>query len=153
MEKNYSMIRRSDRIASLHPAQGEGQHNELDPAALTRAQELKNRLGSVHPAFVKPLSHAYANTNSNLSIPTYFSHYLPAHNQEMVLEDEQNNHFTVLYYCKPRASHKRPLLSWWRGFADRHKLDEGDCLVFQLIETTKFKVYVVRASSHNNNDH
>ncbi|GFZ13394.1 AP2/B3-like transcriptional factor family protein [Actinidia rufa] len=35
----------------------------------------------------------------------------------------------------------------WRAFALDHKLDDGDAVVFELIEPTRFKVYVVRASN------
>lgn len=35
----------------------------------------------------------------------------------------------------------------WRAFALDHKLDDGDALVFELVEPTRFKVYIVRVSS------
>uniref|UniRef100_A0ACD6A5N6 Uncharacterized protein n=2 Tax=Avena sativa TaxID=4498 RepID=A0ACD6A5N6_AVESA len=164
--------RRSGRIASLpeqpdyRPAKAQRNERAELPSpvpayatdeerahAVTKAQELKDRLGSDHPAFIKPLSHGYATKTHHMSIPTHFIQYLPVHDEIMVLVDEMNNQFDVLYSCKPDASHRRPMVSRWRGFAAEHKLADGDCLVFQLIERRKFKVYVVRASSYNTNDH
>uniref|UniRef100_A0ACD6AHQ8 Uncharacterized protein n=5 Tax=Avena sativa TaxID=4498 RepID=A0ACD6AHQ8_AVESA len=159
-------IRRSGRIASLpeqpdyRPAKAQcNERAELpDPVsvyatdgerayAISKAQELKDRLGSDHPTFIKPLSHGYATKSYHVSIPMHFIQYLPVHDETMVLVDEMNNKFDVLYSCKPDVSHRRPMLSRWRGFVAEHKLAGGDCLVFQLIERRKFKVYVVRASS------
>ncbi|KAG6436808.1 hypothetical protein SASPL_101710 [Salvia splendens] len=40
---------------------------------------------------------------------------------------------------------KAGLSGGWRAFALDHKLDDGDALVFELIEQTRFKVYIVRA--------
>ncbi|XP_054823658.1 B3 domain-containing protein Os01g0234100-like isoform X2 [Prosopis cineraria] len=38
------------------------------------------------------------------------------------------------------------LSAGWRQFSAAHKLQEGDVLVFQLVEPSKFKVYIVRAN-------
>jgi len=35
---------------------------------------------------------------------------------------------------------KTGLSAGWRGFAVKHKLANGDAVVFQLVEKTKFKV-------------
>ena len=48
-----------------------------------------------------------------------------------------NNDFDVFY--KNYHQHKYQLTRW-RAFAAEHKLADGDCLVFQLIERRKFKV-------------
>jgi len=160
-------IRRSGRVASLteQPDYRPAKARRDDPVpvhanatdeerayATTKAEELKDQLGSDHPTFIKPMSHSYATKNGNLLIPTHFMQYLPVRDDTVVLVDEMNNKFDVLYSCKPDVSHRRPMLSRWRGFVAEHKLAGGDCLVFQLIERRKFKVYVVRVSSYNKND-
>jgi hypothetical protein len=39
-------------------------------------------------------------------------------------------------------AYKTGLSAGWRQFSAAHKLVEGDVLVFQLVEPTKFKVLV-----------
>uniref|UniRef100_A0ACD5X4X0 Uncharacterized protein n=1 Tax=Avena sativa TaxID=4498 RepID=A0ACD5X4X0_AVESA len=161
-------IRRSGRIASLpeQPDYRPGKARRDDPVsvhanakdagrayATSKAQELKDQLGSDHPTFIKPMSHSYATRNSTLSMPPHFTKYLPVRDDTMVLVDEMNNDFHVLYSCKTNGRKQIPSLRRWRRFAAEHDLADGDCLVFQLIERTKFKVYVVRVSSYNKNDH
>lgn len=70
----------------------------------------------------------------------------------MVLVDEANNKLDQILYGSTTQG-RRFLTGRWRAFAAEHQLAEGDCLVFQLIEPTKFKVYIVRASSYNKTDH
>jgi hypothetical protein len=53
----------------------------------------------------------------------------------MVLEDENGAEFDAIYIGK-RAG----LSGGWRAFALDHKLDDGDALVFELIEPARFKV-------------
>jgi hypothetical protein len=40
--------------------------NQERAYAITKAQELKDQLGSDHPTFIKPLSHAYATNSAHL---------------------------------------------------------------------------------------
>ena len=56
---------------------------------------------------------------------------------DVVLEDENGTEYGAIYIGK-RAG----LSGGWRGFALDHKLDDGDALVFELIEPARFKVYV-----------
>ena len=55
----------------------------------------------------------------------------------MVLEDEDGSEYGATYIGK-RAG----LSGGWRAFALDHKLDDGDALVFELIQPTRFKVSV-----------
>ncbi|KAM0824560.1 hypothetical protein ACQ4PT_070117 [Festuca glaucescens] len=120
--------------------------------AVTKAEQLKGQLGSDHPAFIKPLSHGSATKSRQLYIPAHFTQYLPVHDEMMVLVDEVNKkEFAMLY--RVSYKHQKRYLNEWREFSAYHELADGDCLVLQLIERRKFKVYIVRASSYNNNDH
>ncbi|KAM0851172.1 hypothetical protein ACQ4PT_052621 [Festuca glaucescens] len=144
--------RRSGRIANIaeqpsyRPA--ETQRNgpvyatkEERAYAITKAEELKDQLGSGHPAFIKPMSHGYATKSDSLKIPMNFRQHLPVHDEMMVLVDEMNNEFHLLYsFKKHRADHYNHRINQWKGFAAEHELADGDCLVFQLIESRKFKV-------------
>lgn len=56
----------------------------------------------------------------------------------MVIEDENGQQYKLKY-----IAHKTGLSAGWRNFAIAHKLLEGDVLVFQLVESTKFKVQIL----------
>jgi len=60
----------------------------------------------------------------------------------MVLEDEKGSEYDAVY-----LAHKTGLSGGWRGFALEHKLDDGDAVVFELVEAARFKVLYV-ADSH-----
>ncbi|MCL7043597.1 hypothetical protein MKW94_021163 [Papaver nudicaule] len=75
-----------------------------------------------------------------LGLPAKFcTSNLPKEDIDMTLLDEDGKQHTVK--CLPR---KFGLSGGWGGFAKAHKLAPGDALVFQLVEATKFKVYIVR---------
>jgi len=56
----------------------------------------------------------------------------------MVLEDENGLEYEAVYIGK-----RSGLSGGWRAFALDHKLDDGDALVFELIEASRFKVIFV----------
>lgn len=53
----------------------------------------------------------------------------------MVLEDESGVEYEAKY-----IGERTGLSGGWRAFALEHKLDDGDALVFELIEPARFKV-------------
>lgn len=53
----------------------------------------------------------------------------------MVLEDESGAEYEAKY-----IGVRTGLSGGWRAFALEHKLDDGDALVFELIEQARFKV-------------
>lgn len=61
--------------------------------------------------------------------------HLPKHDERLTLKDEQGVESETLYLAP-----KNGLSAGWRGFAIQHELVDGDCLVFELINRTKFKV-------------
>jgi len=54
----------------------------------------------------------------------------------MVLEDENGSEYEAVY-----IGNRAGLSGGWRAFALDHKLDDGDALVFELIEASRFKVF------------
>jgi len=56
----------------------------------------------------------------------------------MVLEDENGSEYEAVYIGK-----RSGLSGGWRAFALDHKLDDGDALVFELVEASRFKVIYV----------
>ncbi|XWS33630.1 hypothetical protein CRYUN_Cryun22dG0099300 [Craigia yunnanensis] len=67
--------------------------------------------------------------------------HLPRKDTTIILEDESEHQFQVKYYAD-----KTGLSAGWRQFCTTHNLLEGDVLLFQLVEPTKFKVYIIRAN-------
>jgi hypothetical protein len=61
--------------------------------------------------------------------------HLPKRDETITLVDEDDYESDTLYLAM-----KKGLSAGWRGFAIQHKLVDGDSLVFQLIERTRFKV-------------
>lgn len=56
----------------------------------------------------------------------------------MVLEDENGSEYEAKYIYS-----RTGLSGGWRGFALDHKLDDGDAVVFELVEAERFKVVVL----------
>lgn len=61
--------------------------------------------------------------------------HLPKSTVSMVLEDEDGNEYDAVF-----ISERTGLSGGWRAFALEHKLDDGDALIFELVERTRFKV-------------
>jgi hypothetical protein len=76
-------------------------------------------------------------------LPSRFcEEHLPKTVYNMTLEDEDGSEYDAVY-----IGTRSGLSGGWRAFALEHKLDDGDALVFELVEPARFKVvYVV--SSH-----
>ncbi|XP_057821671.2 B3 domain-containing protein Os06g0194400 isoform X1 [Cryptomeria japonica] len=113
--------------------------------ARTQAQETAETsmkdLGSEHPYFVKSLVRSHVSSCFWLGLPRGFCvKYLPENDVSMVLEDEKGNECDTVYIAT-----RTGLSGGWRGFALDHDLDDGDALVFELVEPTKFKVYITKA--------
>ena len=53
----------------------------------------------------------------------------------MVLEDEEGGEFDVVYIGK-----RTGLSGGWQFFSTKHDLEDGDSLVFELVEPDRFKV-------------
>lgn len=69
-------------------------------------------------------------------LPTKFcENHLPASVVHMELEDETGKEYEAIYIGK-----RTGLSGGWRAFALEHKLDDGDAVVFELVEPTRFKV-------------
>ncbi|KAI3933827.1 hypothetical protein MKW92_013150 [Papaver armeniacum] len=107
-----------------------------------RAEEIQFGLDPQFPSLVKLMLRSHVVQGFWLGLTSKFCSSLPKNDTEVTLVGEDGEEYTANYL--PR---KFGLSGGWRGFATAHKLVEGDALVFQLVEATKFKVYVVRAHS------
>ncbi|KAL3814217.1 hypothetical protein ACJIZ3_015485 [Penstemon smallii] len=114
---------------------------EIISSDLERAQEVQENLNTQFPSFVKTMIRSNVTHGFWLSLPKLFCDlYLPTCDVKVTLVDESRKE----YYTKYLAD-RRGLSAGWRGFSIAHNLEEGDVLVFHLIEACKMKVYIVRA--------
>lgn len=110
--------------------------------AIKAAEEIQSNLQPGNPSFVKSMVRSHVYSCFWLGLPSKFCEdHLPKTLLDMVLEDENGTEYGAVYIGK-----RTGLSGGWRGFALDHKLDDGDALVFELIEPARFKVYIVRAS-------
>ncbi|KAI5661071.1 hypothetical protein M9H77_20394 [Catharanthus roseus] len=110
--------------------------------AIERAEALQARLDQEFPSFVKPMLQSHVTGGFWLGLPVQFSKTnLPKRDETVVLVDEEEDEFPTKYLAM-----KTGLSGGWRGFALEHGLVDGDALVFQLIQPTKFKVYIIRVN-------
>ncbi|KAL8129846.1 hypothetical protein V2J09_019001 [Rumex salicifolius] len=114
--------------------------------AIQNAEKLQEILQSSYPTFVKSMVRSHVYSCFWLGLPSYFCEkYLPNTVLAMVLEDEDGDEYDATY-----LGNRSGLSGGWRGFALAHKLDDGDALVFELVEPARFKIYIVRAGCQEN---
>lgn len=105
------------------------------------AEALQINLQSSNPSFIKSMLRSHVYSCFWLGLPSRFcEEHLPKTDDKFVLEDEKGAEYDAVY-----LAHKNGLSGGWRGFALEHKLDDGDAVVFELVEAARFKVYIVRA--------
>ncbi|KAH6825952.1 AP2/B3-like transcriptional factor family protein [Perilla frutescens var. hirtella] len=162
---DLSAVRRSSRVAFLPPrsykevvhveAMGKPRSykrrdlsnrvyaaDEERQYAIQRAEDLQSGLDQDVPSFVKPMLQSHVTGGFWLGLPVHFCKTnLPSHDAAINLVDENEEVSETKYLAK-----KNGLSGGWRGFAIDHELVDGDALVFQLIEPTSFKVYIIRVN-------
>ncbi|KAG2391406.1 putative B3 domain-containing protein [Vigna angularis] len=109
--------------------------------ALEAAEALQINLNSSYPSFIKSMLWSHVYRGFWLGLPSKFcEEHFPKTVCDMILEDENGSEYKAVY-----IGNKSGLSGGWRAFALDHKLDDGDALVFELIEPSRFKIYIVRA--------
>ncbi|XP_018809956.1 B3 domain-containing protein Os01g0234100-like [Juglans regia] len=120
----------------------------MDGRAVIRAEEIRSNLPPEYPSFVKSLVRSHVASCFWMGLPLAFCKaHLPDKDTPVILEDECGKQHELKYIAV-----KTGLSSGWRQFSVAHKLLEGDVLVFQLVEPTKFKVYIIRPNDLNEVD-
>ncbi|OVA02215.1 B3 DNA binding domain [Macleaya cordata] len=104
--------------------------------ALECAKNFLSKLQSEHPSFVKSMVRSHVYSCFWLGLPRQFcKDHLPSNELKMVLEDENGVEYDTIY-----IGSRAGLSGGWRGFALDHKLDDGDAVVFELVEPARFKM-------------
>ncbi|KAK7372246.1 hypothetical protein VNO80_05620 [Phaseolus coccineus] len=110
-------------------------------SALEAAEALQINMNSSNPSFIKSMVRSHVYSCFWLGLPSKFcEEHLPKTVFDMVLEDENGSEYEAVY-----IGNRSGLSGGWRAFALDHKLDDGDALVFELVEASRFKIYIVRA--------
>ncbi|CAO2147768.1 unnamed protein product [Urochloa humidicola] len=117
-------------------------------SAMVRAEEVRAKLPAEYPSFVKRMLQSHVVRGFWLGLPTYFCNkHLPKQDTEIVLEDENGQDYQTLY-----LGAKQGLSAGWRGFAIKHDIKVDDVVIFQLVRSTKFKIYIIRANEFTTAD-
>ncbi|RHN58435.1 putative transcription factor B3-Domain family [Medicago truncatula] len=107
--------------------------------ALDAAEALQINLQSSNPSLIKSMVWSHVYRGFWLGLPRRFcEEHLQKVDYKMVLEDEKGSEHDAVYLRKKTA-----LSGGWRTFALKHKLDDGDAVVFELVEAARFKVLYV----------
>ncbi|XP_020163752.1 B3 domain-containing protein Os01g0234100 isoform X2 [Aegilops tauschii subsp. strangulata] len=117
-------------------------------SAMERAEEVLVKLPAEHPSFVKHMLHSHVVQGFWLGLLSGFCNkHLPKQDATIVLEDEDGHNYDAKY-----LGAKQGLSGGWRGFAINHDIKVGDVVVFQLVRSAKFKVYILRANNFTTTD-
>ncbi|KAD4888137.1 hypothetical protein E3N88_20210 [Mikania micrantha] len=73
--------------------------------------------------------------------------FLPKDDSLIVIEDENGEKYDMKF-----IANRFGFSGGWRKFAIVHKLLEGDVLIFELVESCKFKIYIVRTNDSKEDD-
>ncbi|KZV39754.1 hypothetical protein F511_08216 [Dorcoceras hygrometricum] len=127
---------------------GSSSHAQFKSPTMIRAEEVQSSLGNEQPNFLKVLVRSHVASCFWMGLPVPFCKlHLPNKDTTVVLENETGEEFEIKY-----IAHKTGLSAGWRKFVAGNKLLEGDVLIFQLIGSCRFKVYIIRANELNEVD-
>ncbi|KAJ0985375.1 hypothetical protein J5N97_003731 [Dioscorea zingiberensis] len=114
--------------------------------ALNKAEQLQSDLKSGQPSFIKAMVRSHVSSCFWLGLPSKFcKDHLPLNELKMILEDEKGGEYDAIY-----IGNRTGLSGGWKAFAVDHHLEDGDALVFELIEPDRFKVYIIKACEGSN---
>ncbi|KAE8793305.1 B3 domain-containing protein [Hordeum vulgare] len=118
--------------------------DEARAHATDLAEQLQGKLDPGHHSFVKPMTQSHVTGGFWLGLPKEFcTKHLPKHDGWITLVDDKGTKSDSYYLAR-----KWGLSAQWKAFAVNHELVDGDCLVFELIHQTMFKVHIIRQSSY-----
>ncbi|CDP16162.1 unnamed protein product [Coffea canephora] len=115
-----------------------GSDKAKSTALLDRANEFVAKLPSDDPNFVKLMLPSQVSGGFWLQWPKDFCQkHMPKKDEYIVLLDENEKEYDIKYLAQ-----KSGLSGGWRGFSIKHQLSKGDVLIFQLVDSNKFKFKV-----------
>lgn len=118
------------------------------PSVMEQVEEVQANLASRFPSCMKTMVRSNVRHGFWLHLPMPFCKlHMPKNDTTVILEDESGEEYKTTYIAERTA-----LSAGWKAFSAGHKLVEGDVLVFHLVSSSKFKVYIVRAFKSNKVD-
>ncbi|KAI3925317.1 hypothetical protein MKW92_020811 [Papaver armeniacum] len=109
--------------------------------AIKNAEDFRIRhVPSSHPSYIKSMLPSHVYNGFWLNVPRDFCEkYLTEEKITFVLEDNKGVDYDTTYIGK-----KTGLSGGWKAFSEDHKLDDGDALIFELTNPTRFKVHIFK---------
>ncbi|PPS12141.1 hypothetical protein GOBAR_AA08528 [Gossypium barbadense] len=108
---------------------------------MEQVEEIQTNLAGRFPSCMKTMVRSNVTHGFWLHLPMPFCKlHMPKQDTTIILEDESGEEYKASYIAQRTA-----LSAGWKAFSADHKLVEGDVLVFHLVGSSKFKVYIVRA--------
>ncbi|KAL2904948.1 hypothetical protein RDABS01_003658 [Bienertia sinuspersici] len=134
--KSYRVVRSrnlSNRIIAT---------DEVREYTIQEAEKLNSKLNDEgFPALIRPASFSCYWLFLR-GLPSDFCRAsLPRDDGMVTLVDDEGDEYLVVY-----LAHKRGLSGGWKGFAEAHQLVDGDAIIFQVINSSILKVYIIRGS-------
>ncbi|KAK4264717.1 hypothetical protein QN277_025853 [Acacia crassicarpa] len=121
---------------------------DYESHAIERAKEVQANLSHEFPSLIKYMLPSHVSGGFRLGFPKHFCEmHLPKVDSMLILEDENGRQYGTKYRIR-----KAGLSGGWRGFSIAHNLLEGDVLVFHLIQSRMFKVFIIRSHGSNEMD-
>jgi hypothetical protein len=81
--------------------------------------------------------HSHTASGFWLGFPRNFCKEFLPHREKITLVDEKTLEWECVY-----LANKAGLSGGWHGFSLDHELVDGDCLIFELTQSQRFKVYI-----------
>ncbi|XWS54819.1 hypothetical protein CRYUN_Cryun10bG0122000 [Craigia yunnanensis] len=111
------------------------------PSVMEQVEEVQDNLAARFPSCMKTMVRSNVRHGFWLHLPMPFCKlHMPKNDTTVILEDESGEEYKTTYIAERTA-----LSAGWKAFSAGHKLVEGDVLVFHLVSSSKFKVYIIRA--------
>ncbi|KMZ67642.1 hypothetical protein ZOSMA_25G00280 [Zostera marina] len=108
-----------------------------------KAKGFQSKLDEAFPSFIKLMQHP-KDVKSWLELPHSFcKENLPKENTKMILIDDTSNSFKTVFIFSTTG--EGLLTLGWQEFCAFHGLIEDDALIFHLVNSTTFKVHILRA--------
>ncbi|XBI05754.1 hypothetical protein VPH35_133876 [Triticum aestivum] len=122
---------------------------DMRGSAFERALEVNKKLPRTEASFVRRMLPSHVDRVFWMGLPRSFCRqHLPKKDTVMTLEDEEGRSYPANYLVA-----RDGLSGGWKHFAEEHRLKVDGALVFRLVGSKKFKVYIVREGELRTTDY
>ncbi|KAL9245783.1 hypothetical protein vseg_019393 [Gypsophila vaccaria] len=137
---SYEVIKLPPTPKGICDQQLGAKRQKVMPSITSQADDSRSKLDAKYPCFKKTLVKSHVSGCFWMGLPQRFCRlHLPSVDTYFILEIKTGKQYKAKYLAQRTA-----LSGGWREFSLAEKLSEGDVLVFQLVNPTKFKVFRIR---------